>query len=233
MRPIAPRPLSLPPAAPGRGATPAAQPAATSATSATGATAAGATSPAVSPGAPTTTTSASYGAADPDAPSSPASNPPALDDERVSIAPLLGYASDGLDLGVGVRVGKTIADHLWIGGTGMYHAGTSTAGVVGNVRYESSTSAFFVGGELGYDFELGPVVLRPYGGLGLAGLTASASSSVGPGASQTATKLVIWPGATLLYGVTGSRFFVGGDTRLITIPGGPAFALYAVGGLTL
>jgi hypothetical protein len=47
-----------------------------------------------------------------------------------------------------------------------------------------------------------------------------------PGASPSASTC----GATLLYGFAGSRFFVGGDARLVTIPGGPAFAL---AGLTL
>jgi len=105
-------------------------------------------------------------------------------------------------------------------------------GAVNGVRYETSSSAVYVGPEVGYDFELGPVVLRPYGGVGIAALSASASGA-GVRASDTETKLVIWPGVTVLHGLSGSRFFVGGDTRLVTVPGGPSFGLFALGGMSL
>lgn len=184
-----------------------------------------------------TTTSASLApgaSAAGDAPPSgrPGAGRPALDDDRFSVAPLLGFGTDHLELGVGVRAGKTaFVEHLWVGGTAVYHAGQSTSGAVNGVRYEASSSVFYVGPEVGYDIELGPVILRPYGGVGLAAMSASATTG-GVSASDTVTKLVLWPGATVLYGVPASRFFVGGDTRLLTIPGGPAFGLYALGGMS-
>jgi hypothetical protein len=157
---------------------------------------------------------------------------PALDDERFTIAPLLGFGTENLELGVGVRAGKSsFVEHLWVGGTAVYHAGHSVSGAANGVRYEASSSVVYFGPEVGYDFEVGPVIVRPYGGIGLAALSASATTA-GVSASDTVTKLVIWPGATVLYGLTGSRFFVGGDTRLLTVPGGPAFGLFALGGMS-
>jgi hypothetical protein len=168
-----------------------------------------------------------------DAPAPPSSPTSSLEDDRLSLAPLLGFGTDNLDFGVGLRAGKVaLGEHVWLGGSAVYHLGHGNAGAVNGVRYESSSSALFLGPEVGYDFVLGPVVLRPYGGLGLGAFTASASAGA-VRASDTATKLVIWPGVTALYGLTGSRFFVGGDTRLVTIPGGPAFGLFALGGLSL
>jgi hypothetical protein len=168
-----------------------------------------------------------------EAPASPSSPTSALEDDRLSIAPLMGFGTDNLDLGVGIRAGKlALAEHVWLGGSAVYHLGHGNSGAVNGVRYESSSSALFLGPEVGYDVELGPVVLRPYGGVGLGAFTASASAGA-VRASDTQTKLVIWPGVTVLYGLVGSRFFVGGDARLVTVPGGPALGLFALGGLTL
>jgi hypothetical protein len=191
----------------------------------------------ITPGTATTTSAslpASTGNAPlDDAPPSSRGARPTLDDDRFSVAPLLGFGTDQLELGVGVRAGKTMfAEHVWVGGTAVYHVGYSTSGAVNGVRYDASSSAFYVGPEVGYDFEVGPVILRPYAGLGLAALSVSATTA-GVSASDTVTKLVIWPGLTALYGVPASRFFVGGDTRLLTVPGGPALGLFAVGGMSL
>jgi hypothetical protein len=179
----------------------------------------------------TSTTSAVLPAAEPEAPAAAPSA--ALDDQSFTVAPLLGFGTDNLDFGVGLRAGKVaLGEHVWLGGSAIYHLGHGSSGTVNGVRYESSSSALFVGPEVGYDFPVGPVVLRPYGGIGLAAFSASASAG-GVRASDTVTKLVIWPGVTALYGLSGSRFFVGGDTHLVTVPGGPSFALFALGGLSL
>jgi hypothetical protein len=194
--------------------------------------------PAVAPAPVATTTTSSAvlpggvtspeGAAEP-----PPRARPALDDEHLSVAPLLGFATDNLDLGVGVRAGAAaLAPHVWVGGTFVYHLGTSTSGAINGVPYSSSSSAFYVGPEIGYDLELGPVVLRPYGGVGLAALSARATSGAVT-VGDTVTKLVLWPGATVLYGLPSSRVFVGGDARFLTIPGGPAVGLFALAGMTM
>ena len=64
----------------------------------------------------------------------------------------------------------------------------------------------YFGPEVGYDFELGPVVLRPCGGAGA--------------------------GMFHVHGIPSTRFFVGGDARAVTVPLGPAFALYGLGGMS-
>lgn len=193
------------------------------------------TAPSGAPGTATTTSASLSGTSAPPIDDAPPTRGvrPALDDDHFSVAPLLGFGTDQLELGIGVRAGKTMfAEHLWVGGTAVYHMGHSTAGTVNGVRYDASSSAFYVGPEVGYDVEAGPVIVRPYAGLGIAALSVSATTA-GVSASNTVTKLVIWPGLTALYGVPGSRFFVGGDTRLLTVPGGPALGLFAVGGMSL
>jgi hypothetical protein len=190
--------------------------------------------PAPAPASTTTTTSAALPAraapgAEPEAPTPTSS----VAEDRFTIAPLVGFGTDNLELGVGLRAGKiAIGERVWVGGSAVYHLGHGNSGTVNGVRYESSSSVVYLGPEIGYDFDLGPVVLRPYGGIGIAALSASASAG-GVRASDTATKLVIWPGVTVLYGLSGSRFFVGGDARAVTTPGGPAFGLFALGGMSL
>ena len=192
---------------------------------------------ALPPAAPpaTTTSSATTSSATMPVESAPPHETPlrsSLDDERLSVAPLLGFGTNNLELGVGVR-GGTVAfvPHLWVGGTFVFHKGTSRSGTAGGVSYSGSSSAVYFGPEVGYDFALGPVLLRPYGGLGPALLSVSASAG-NVSASDTATTLILWTGAVVLYGIPGSRFFVGADARMITVPGGPALALYALGGMT-
>ena len=179
----------------------------------------------------TTTSSASLPAAEP-APHE--RSRPALDDGRFSISPLVGFGTNNLELGAGVRAGAAaIAPHLWVGGTFVFHNGTSASGTVANnVHWEVSSSLIYFGPEVGYDFELGSVIVRPYGGVG-PGLFRVSSVSANISASETATKLLVWTGGTVLYGIRNTSFFVGADARLLTVPAGPALALYALGGMSL
>lgn len=157
---------------------------------------------------------------------------PTLDDERMSVSPLLGFGTNKLEFGVGLRVGTVaIAPHLWIGGTFFYHHGISTEGLVANVRYASSSSLIYMGPEVGYDFEAGPILIRPFGGIG-PGFFHVSSTSANVRTSDNTTHFLLWMGGAVLYGIPQSRFFVGGDMRLVTVPLGPAFGMYAVGGMT-
>ena len=158
-------------------------------------------------------------------------------DTRWFIAPLLGFASDGLTLGIGVRGGKTLDNHIYIGGTFVYQVGdggsygasvttpTGTVGASGSWSY----NGFYIGPEGGYDFDLKVVVVRPYLGLGLFDLTGS-SSGGGYSAGGSSTQFVIWPGCSVIWNVPNSNYFIGGAARLISLPE-VAFALYAMGGL--
>ena len=86
-------------------------------------------------------------------------------DTRWFLAPMLGYMSDYLDFGVGLRGGKTLDDHIYIGGTFIYQVGESGGGTVATglgttTSYSWSSSGFYIGPEGGYDFNLRYVVLR-------------------------------------------------------------------------
>jgi hypothetical protein len=81
-------------------------------------------------------------------------------DTRWFIAPLLGFASENLSFGIGVRGGKTLDNHIYIGGTfvyqtgdsGSYSASVTTPGGVVGASGSWSYNGFYVGPEGGYDF---------------------------------------------------------------------------------
>jgi outer membrane autotransporter protein len=160
-------------------------------------------------------------------------------DTRWFIAPLLGFASENLSFGIGVRGGKTLDNHIYIGGTfvyqtgdsGSYSASVTTPGGVVGASGSWSYNGFYVGPEGGYDFDLRYVVVRPYIGIGLFDVTGSAAGN-GVSAGSSSTEFVVWPGCTVIWNVPSSNFFLGGDLRLITVPGG-AVGLYAMGGIHL
>jgi len=130
----------------------------------------------------------------------------------IAIAGLVGdgigfkNADDGpYKLGIGVRGGITLPSNLYLGGAFVYHAGTSRNGATGNTYY--------LGGEGGFDLHGGPLVLRPYVGLGI--LTARAS--IDGFGSDTKSYLYVAPGFAALVPL-GDRWFVGGDARVLTLP---------------
>jgi hypothetical protein len=143
---------------------------------------------------------------------------------HASVAGLLGYGfKDGLNLGLGVRGGYTLPMNVYVGGTFVYHLGNSPGGTDVNVYY--------FGAEGGYDIPAGPVVVRPYLGLGAATAKATADlSALGLGkVSNSDTKFALWPGATVLYPI-GSAF-VGGDARFLIVDQFNAFSIFATGGM--
>lgn len=169
------------------------------------------------------------GGTSPSASAPPEHTAPTLDDDRFTLSLLLGAASNNLDFGLGLRGGVTaIAPHVWVGGTLLLHS-SSSGGSAAGYTYSASSTFIYGGPEVGYDIELGPVIVRPYGALGI-GVYRFSSSGVASG-SLTSTHFLAWGGGTLLYGIPKSRYFVGGDMRLITVPAGPAFALYGFGGI--
>jgi hypothetical protein len=143
-----------------------------------------------------------------------------------SVGALLGYGfEDGLKLGLGVRGGYTLPMNVYLGGTFVYHLGESES--AGGI--EASANLYYLGFEGGYDIAAGPVVIRPYLGLGAA--TASVKLDGGPfgNVSDSETRFGAWPGATLIYPI-GSAF-VGGDARFLIVEDSNAFGLFATGGL--
>lgn len=164
----------------------------------------------------------------------PAEESPGQLDTRWALGAMLGVSTDYLNFGLGLRGGKTLDNHIYIGGSLLYHfAGDSYgafAGPVGN--YTQSASVVYFGPEAGYDFDLKAVVLRAYLGLGPAFFSWSVNT---PGATATGseTRFVVWPGATVIYSLPDSIFFVGGDIRFVSVPGGPAVGFFAFGGIHL
>jgi hypothetical protein len=136
---------------------------------------------------------------------------------KIGVGALLGYGfKDGVDFGLGVRGGYTLPMNVYLGGTFMYHFGKSEG--------PASVNVYYFGAEGGYDIQAGPVVVRPYLGLG----PAFAHGSVG-NLSNTDTKFGVWPGATVLYPI--ENFYVGGDARVLIVSDFTAFSLFATGGV--
>jgi hypothetical protein len=149
-------------------------------------------------------------------------------DTRWFFDAMLGVGSEHLDLGLGVRGGKTLDNHVYLGGLIVYHLGSSASASAGGTMVTSSVSGFYLGPEAGYDFALKPgFILRPYIGLGLA--SASASSSAGTSASSS--EVSIWPGVAGHYHLAGSSYDIGGDLRFVTGPWGTSVGLFVLGGM--
>jgi hypothetical protein len=149
----------------------------------------------------------------------------------ISVAPLLGYGTDGLNVGLGIRAGYTLPNHIYLGGTFVYHLGESVAASV--VGYGTSVHVFYPAGEAGYDIHIKHVTLRPYGGVGV--LFASVSTHY-PGlqdTSATSSALGLYPGFTAAWEIPNTQAFIGGDARLLfSLNGGdPSFGVFATGGM--
>lgn len=137
--------------------------------------------------------------------------------------------------GLGVRGGYTLPMNVYIGGTFVYHLGGSTSTPAGDLSFHM----LYFGVEGGYDIEAGPVIVRPYLGLGdvigvgtVPQVCAPIIGCVG-GGSASSGAFGLWPGAAVLYPI--DNFFVGGDARFVIATGDNSdfteFSLFATGGL--
>ena len=148
-----------------------------------------------------------------------------------SAAALLGYGfKDGVGVGLGVRAGYTLPMNVYLGGTFVYHLGKSENDGFG----DASVKLYYFGVEGGYDIPAGPVVVRPYLGLGAATVKFSAPNINLGGFGSTSlsssdTKFALWPGATVLYPIGPA--FVGGDARFLIVDQFNAFSVFATGGI--
>ncbi len=168
----------------------------------------------------------------PPPPAPPPEESPGALDTRWALGAMLGLSTDYLNFGLGVRGGKTFGSHIYLGGSLLFHfAGDTYAGYAGPLgNYTSSASVLYGGPEGGYDFDLKAVVLRAYVGVGPAFFSWTVNT---PGASSsgTNTRIVFWPGATVVYDFADSPFFIAGDVRFVSVPGGPAVGFFAFGGI--
>ena len=155
----------------------------------------------------------------------PAHAEPAPTAGHGSVAGLVGYGfKDGMNLGLGVRGGYTLPMNLYLGGTFVYH--------LGKTEGPQSLKSYYLGFEGGYDLAAGPVVIRPY--LGLGAHTVTGTMDAIPGIttepiSSSDTAFALWPGATVLYPL-GSAF-LGADARYVIRDQLNTFSLFATGGV--
>ena len=150
-----------------------------------------------------------------------------------SAAGLVGWGfREGAGFGLGVRGGYTLAQNVYIGGTFMWHAGSSSDTLVS----EASSNVYYLGVEGGYDFQVHPVIIRPYIGLGPGfGHNSGQICTGGPGIncvsySDTNTVFAFWFGGTVLYPLN-EQWFIGGDFKLTVIDSEVLPTLAFTGGL--
>ncbi len=148
--------------------------------------------------------------------------------------PCGGGTCNAYGLGFGLRGGYEITHHLYVGGAFVYHLGFSRAIPVGPFTSQQSASVLYFGPELGYNIDAGPIVIRPYLGIGLGILSASVTSGFGANGTAADTSgsgahFALWPGVTGLYPIN-QTFFAGADLRF-AIVGENALSLFATGGL--
>jgi hypothetical protein len=157
-----------------------------------------------------------------------------IDEQRLAIAPIFGYGSRDLNIGIGARAGYTFRDlPIYIGGNFVYHFGDTVSVPTGG---EASTRFYYPSAEVGYDLGVGPMLVRPYVGVGA--LLGSGSTSGGAPASSiprsTETAALVYPAMTLHYLIPDTAGFVGADGRfLIPTQGSAAVAAFLTGGLNL
>jgi hypothetical protein len=147
-----------------------------------------------------------------------------------SAAALVGYAiHDYGGFSVGARGGYTLRENIYIGGTFIYNFGTS----VDQIGAEAKFNSYYLGVEGGYDFQVHPVIIRPYMGIGPGFFHSSGEGCSALGCvniSGTNTVFALWFGGTVLYPIN-EQWFVGGDLKLPVLDGEVMFTMAATGGL--
>ncbi|HEX7479403.1 MAG TPA: hypothetical protein VF331_16490 [Polyangiales bacterium] len=147
-----------------------------------------------------------------------------------------GFDPYGLALGLDAGVTLPVIP-IYVGARGLWFEGTTQNSHFGSAWTSIKTSYLTYGIDLGYEAELGPLVLRP--SLGVGRISAGTSGSAGGGAAAfpaggPGSSLYLSPGAALL--VKLGLLYVGGEARyqVSTRHGCPdALVLLAKLGVTL
>ncbi|HEY2512034.1 MAG TPA: hypothetical protein VGI39_14300, partial [Polyangiaceae bacterium] len=135
-----------------------------------------------------------------------------------SVAGLIGFGFENYNaFGIGARFGYTLPSHVYLGGTFIDYPGL--ANYYGN--------SFSTGFEGGYEIEAGPLIVRPYGGIGLIDVAYTyggygvcyypngAPYACG-GYTNSAAFFAFWAGGTALFPLgEGKHWIVGGDLRFM------------------
>ena len=140
-----------------------------------------------------------------------------------SVGGLAGYGfKNETRYGLGVVGGYTLPMNLYLGGTFVYHLGVSAG--------DARLSMYYFGFEGGYDIAAGPLVIRPYLGLGPVMQHYSRETLEQlPAVTETETWFGFWPGAKVLYPI--SFAFVGVDARYVILKDYNFLGLFATGGV--
>lgn len=163
------------------------------------------------------------------------------DGKPISVGLLLGwgfktdrrsayFAADPYQLGVGLRGGYSLDSQLYLGAYFVYYVGGSHTGQSAQVNTPSATTSanyMHFGAEVGYDWWVGPLIVRPSLQVGAAVALIDDSLAV-----QTArTNMMFGPGFTVVH--PWDDFFLGGDLRanLVTASGVSEVLLAAHGGM--
>lgn len=144
-----------------------------------------------------------------------------------------------LAAGVGARVSYTFAApvRLSVGVEGVYHFGfaRTAAPLFSGLEVTHGHRAVYVGGTLGWDIIVGPLIVRPYA---LAGVTVSAvecRGCIGVAEATEATDGVVGTGLALI--LTASVVYFGVDARVMAAfqrgQGHVASALYGTLGVRI
>lgn len=99
--------------------------------------------------------------------------------------------------GFGARAGYTFGSGIYLGGTFVRHLGESNKSTLPDVdaTFRSSLRVTYAGAELGSDFAAGPLVVRPYVGVG-ASFVSYEVEALGIKAGDTDGAVALWPGVT-------------------------------------
>jgi len=137
--------------------------------------------------------------------------------------------------GLGLRGGYTLPSKVYVGGTFVYHLGYTSQVAVGSFTRGFTGGVGYFGPEVGYDLTAGPILVRPYGGLGI-GLYRQTDTGFGATAQPVDSgggRFAFWPGVTGMYPMSPS-FFLGADARFVLVANGASgFSFFATGGMRL
>jgi hypothetical protein len=140
----------------------------------------------------------------------------------LAVTAAVGYASENLRIGFGARVGYSFLDTYYVGAAFTYHLGTSFGQI--------AIGGYYPAAELGYDYHIQGVTIRPYSGIGM--FFPSVRGAPESVDVQSGSAFAVYPGVHIDYQVAGPGF-VGIDGRVLLVfqdGSDPSIGVFAVGG---
>jgi len=144
----------------------------------------------------------------------------------------VGVSADPYRFGGGLRGGYSFDFHLYVGLYFSYYIGESTSGQSQATGLSSTGSASYMqfGAEVGYDWWVGPVIVRPSLELGEA-LAFTSGTAAGINVKKTVGDFMAGPGLAIVH--PWDNVFLGGEGRFLIVTGDgvSAFLLAATFGM--